>query len=727
MRDDLNVFNFFNSLKKIADKYLSAGLCVLPASRTTKSPRVGKWSSFKKRLPTQTEVDAWFANEHDAVCVVCGEVSGNLELLDFDDKAGLFDAWKAKISGELFEKLVVETTQSGGRHVFYRCESKVCGNIKLAQKRIDLSDEEIINHKGKEYVWHNDKKYQVSVDGDGVMYFIVTQIETRGEGGLFLCAPTEGYSLTQGSFDDIPVITEVERISLLTAAWELNSHVPAEQVHAEESPKKTAVENGGTRPGDEFNSRGDFRTVLEKHGWKLVSCSNGNEYWRRPGKEGKSWSATYSAEKGVFYVFSSNAHPFEQGKGYSPFSIYAMLEHDGDFSTAASDLHTIGFGTLPVAEKNCGADISKIIGTSPDAYAAEWNKQDEAFWKQPPHVASHLIRDKSPLNTPIIEGLLREGETMNLIAPPKTGKSWLATDLALAVASGDKWLGRYSTRKGRVLLLDNELHLNLLVDRLDQIAKARNMPQEALDDVHIKPIRGHLRDLYFIGNYLKRFGKGFYRMIILDAFYRFMPDRMDENDNRGIGGLYNFLDRLADQLGCAFVLIHHTSKGIQAGKAVTDVGAGAGAQSRAADTHTILRRHQEEGVVVFDAAVRSWKPIKPISLKWHFPVWNYDPGYDPEDLEGAKPDRSANSKMQTESQNRIRLDADSLVKTCFKEGEVLKRTDIVNRASELMNVGETKANDLLVQARERNLLYFWKPEGEKYLLYSVTKKPPCEE
>ena len=29
-------------------------------------------------------------------------------------------------------------------------------------------------------------------------------IETRGEGGLFLCSPTDGYDLVQGDLTDVP-------------------------------------------------------------------------------------------------------------------------------------------------------------------------------------------------------------------------------------------------------------------------------------------------------------------------------------------------------------------------------------------------------------------------------------------------------------------------------------------------------------------------------------------
>ena len=63
-------------------------------------------------------------------------------------------------------RLVIESSQSGGRHVIYRCDQPVDGNLKLAQG----------NRDGKQ----------------------VTLIETRGEGGLFLCSPSAGYEIIQG-------------------------------------------------------------------------------------------------------------------------------------------------------------------------------------------------------------------------------------------------------------------------------------------------------------------------------------------------------------------------------------------------------------------------------------------------------------------------------------------------------------------------------------------------
>ena len=75
--------------------------------------------------------------QQEAICIVTGAVSGNLELLDFDFGAELYEAWAEQIPTELLGRLVMESSRSGGRHVIYRCDEPVCGNIKLAQDRRD--------------------------------------------------------------------------------------------------------------------------------------------------------------------------------------------------------------------------------------------------------------------------------------------------------------------------------------------------------------------------------------------------------------------------------------------------------------------------------------------------------------------------------------------------------------------------------------------------------------
>jgi hypothetical protein len=100
----------------------------------------------------------------------------------------------------------------------------------------------------------------------------------------------------------------------------------------------------GSRPGDDFNARASWSSVLEPHGWRLVHQYGDVGYWRRPGKrDGISASTNYD-HRGFLWVFSSNAQPLEAARGYTKFSALSALEYCGDCGAAASELARAGFG-----------------------------------------------------------------------------------------------------------------------------------------------------------------------------------------------------------------------------------------------------------------------------------------------------------------------------------------------------------------------------------------------
>ena len=111
------------------------------------------------------------------------------------------------------------------------------------------------------------------------------------------------------------------------------------------------------RPGGDFNERGDVRELLARHGWTCVRGGE-NEYWRRPGKE-RGWSA--SLKDGVLYVFSSNAAPFEPQRASSPFSVYALLEHGGDYEQGVRWLRELGHGGNGAVDGSADVDISALV------------------------------------------------------------------------------------------------------------------------------------------------------------------------------------------------------------------------------------------------------------------------------------------------------------------------------------------------------------------------------
>lgn len=116
--------------------------------------------------------------------------------------------------------------------------------------------------------------------------------------------------------------------------------------------------------------------------------------------------------------------------------------------------------------------------------------------------------------------------------------------------------------------------------------------------------------------------------------------------------LYNTLDSIAADLGCAIVLNHHSSKGDQSQKAVTDVGAGAGAISRAADSHLIIRPHQLESCAVLEGACRSFAPVAPRTIRWEYPLWHLM-GIEPELKQRKSPQQETQAKNDRETEQTI--------------------------------------------------------------------------
>lgn len=340
-----------------AERYLEAGLCALPAVRRGDTKRVAlrTWKPYQSRPPTREELAAWFGERTRDMCVVCGAVSSNLETIDFDLCGEAFEPWRVAVEAAapgLVGRLVIESTPSGGRHAVYRCEVPVGGSAKLAGKRIEAN--------GPEELVVGAKAYRPRRDTEGRWHVMVTTIETRGEGGVFLCAPSEGYEPVQGDLCAPPVLTADERDVLLGCARALDEP-PAEVVDGTAAPASAASD--ALRPGDDFNTRGDVREVLRAHGWRLVHPGD-NEHWCRPGKE-QGTSATLKG--GVLYVFSTNAPPFEAQKGYAPFAVYALLEQGGDFAAAASALRARGYGANEPAGD---VDLSAFTGTRGDSAPA---------------------------------------------------------------------------------------------------------------------------------------------------------------------------------------------------------------------------------------------------------------------------------------------------------------------------------------------------------------------
>jgi hypothetical protein len=332
-------------------------------------------------------------------------------------------------------------------------------------------------------------------------------------------------------------------------------------------------------------------------------------------------------------------------------------------------------------------------------------------------LAGDLIRAYPNRRGMVIDGLIRVGETANIIAPPKFGKSWLILLLAFSVALGRRWLDTFQCTAKPVLIIDNELHPETLAHRLRVLCKELGIDPDSLP-ISIVCLRGKLQDLGHMGKWLLGIEKNRFGLIIIDAWYRSLPKDLNENDNAQVAGVYNLLDCYASDLGSAFALIHHSSKGAQNEKAVTDVGSGAGSQSRAADAHVILRAHEEPDAVVLEAAVRSWAPVEPCCLRWKWPLWSRADDLDPTQLRLGRPKRTKAPEESSEPAWDAKRFAEA-----FGKNEPRVRSLIIDEAIRA-GLSDRKAVHLLNCAVEQDLLFCWQDRGRGgKLWFSRLPKP----
>jgi hypothetical protein len=173
------------------------------------------------------------------------------------------------------------------------------------------------------------------------------------------------------------------------------------------------------------------------------------------------------------------------------------------------------------------------------------------------HVATIEPKPKDALW--LVESLWAASGVGVVAGLPKTLKTWLATELAVAVASGEDALGRFPVRQvGPVLVYAAEDDLPSMRTRFQAVADARgvtlkdtpvyliDLPALRLDD----PVQ--LRRLHSTVATLRP------RLLVLDPFVRVVC--LDENSAQEVSAVLGSLRTLQRELDVAVLLVHHMRK-----------------------------------------------------------------------------------------------------------------------------------------------------------------------
>lgn len=187
-----------------------------------------------------------------------------------------------------------------------------------------------------------------------------------------------------------------------------------------------------------------------------------------------------------------------------------------------------------------------------------------------PTSPAHQLEHRPPERRWLIETLWAEQAVGIVGGEPKCCKSFLALDLALAVASGAPCLRRFPPAEtGRVLLYAAEDALHIVRQRLHGIALAAGVDFATLD---IQVITAPSLRLDQPGDQARlRATVEALRptLLVLDPFVRL--HRLDENAAAEVAPLLADLRDLQRHFHCAVLLVHHARKGaahLRAGQAL---------------------------------------------------------------------------------------------------------------------------------------------------------------
>ena len=150
-----------------AVRYIDGGVSIVPLKLDgSKGAAVPSWNPYRERIASGEELNEWFVRGRHGIGIVCGPISGGLEVIDFDT-AELWRPWKSLLPHDLQCRLTTVQTP-GGWHVMSRCR-EYCGNRKLAmwEEPQSMSERDHQTRQGMNF----------ETIGRGV------RIETRGDGG----------------------------------------------------------------------------------------------------------------------------------------------------------------------------------------------------------------------------------------------------------------------------------------------------------------------------------------------------------------------------------------------------------------------------------------------------------------------------------------------------------------------------------------------------------------
>jgi len=228
-----------------------------------------------------------------------------------------------------------------------------------------------------------------------------------------------------------------------------------------------------------------------------------------------------------------------------------------------------------------------------------------------PTVRAHHLAEQPLARRWLIEGLWADEAVGIVGGEPKCCKSFLALDMAVAVAGDVPCVRRFApTQTGRVLLFAAEDALHVVRQRLAGIARAAGRVLDDLD-IHVITAPSVRLDVELDRDALTATVAELRpKLLVLDPFVRL--HRIDENLSGEVAPLLAYLRELQRRFHVAVVLVHHARKGgakMRAGQALR----GSSEFHAWGDSNLYLRRQSDQLVLAVEH--RAAASIAAVSLQ----------------------------------------------------------------------------------------------------------------
>ncbi len=154
----------------------------------------------------------------------------------------------------------------------------------------------------------------------------------------------------------------------------------------------------------------------------------------------------------------------------------------------------------------------------------------------------------------LVEGLIPEHKVVTFFAEGGSVKTWSALALAIAVASGEPWLGKYRVKRGKVLYLDYEDGPYEVSRRVHLLSGGQDVPD--LGYLYGGPQLDEPVKLWATLAQ-KAVDEGI-SLVVADSLGAGMPGNADENTTAFAAGM-KIAGRFTEA-GCGVLFVHHANK-----------------------------------------------------------------------------------------------------------------------------------------------------------------------